>query len=582
MRKNSGINIAEEIKDRCNIVDVIGQVVPLKKAGSNYKGVCPFHNEKTPSFVVSETKQIFTCFGCGATGDVISFVEKYYNLDFRGAVEKLAAEYGIEVSFSSGNGADKDEYYEINRQAARFFYRALREKANPGYDYVARRGLTPETLNKFGIGYADEDWHSLTDHLTGMGFAVDKLVELGLTSSSKGRYYDKFRGRVIFPIMNTGGKVIGFGGRIIGEGEPKYLNSPESPVFRKKNNLYGLNLAREAVNREDSLILVEGYMDVVSLAQAGVRNVAASLGTALTDSQARLIKRYTGNVFLSYDADSAGQNAADRGLDILYNEGLRARVLKVDDGKDPDEYIKAHGSKAFRGLMDRALHHGDFKLARLMEGRNLEDDGDRMNFVRDAVAELKKMKPVEADIYLGRLSEMTGISETAIRREYESENHTETGRRPNPPEGEGNDGEGPEPVERDLIRLMFCDGKYISLPEDVREQAFRTAAGKAIYGAIRESASEGVPDPAGVCELLEGETADRLREILHGVMPGDRDGRLYRECLDFIRTRSLKEENELITLKLSMADDDIDSEELRALMSRQMEIQKLIKQGGAK
>ncbi|MFR9144560.1 MAG: DNA primase, partial [Lentihominibacter sp.] len=318
MNTNNHVNIVDEIKSRCNIVDVIGRVVPLKKAGSNYKGVCPFHNEKTPSFIVSESKQIFTCFGCGATGDLLEFVKRYYNLDFRGSVEMLAKEYGISLEGAFRSNKDKDELYEINRQAARFFFKALRQQANLGYTYMKRRGISEEILNKFGIGYADEKWDSLYGFLRGKGISEEKMLDLGLISKSNGRYFDKFRNRVIFPIINTGGKVIGFGGRIIGEGEPKYLNSQESNIFKKKYNLYGLNLAGGDVRKEDSIILVEGYMDVVSLYQNGVRNVSASLGTALTENQARLIKRYTKNVILSYDADNAGQSAAMRGLDILY------------------------------------------------------------------------------------------------------------------------------------------------------------------------------------------------------------------------------------------------------------------------
>lgn len=229
-------NIIDEIKSRCNIVDVIGRVVPLKKAGANYKGICPFHNEKTPSFVVSEQKQIFTCFGCGASGDVIEFVKRYNNLDFRGAAERLAGEYGISLDGAFKSSKDKDELYEINRQAARFWYRKLRDKANPGYTYMQRRGISNDVLNKFGIGYAPDSWQELYEHLTSLGFSDKRLLELGLIARSDktGRYYDKFRNRVIFPIMNTAGKVIGFSGRIIGDGEPKYLNSQESSIFLKK------------------------------------------------------------------------------------------------------------------------------------------------------------------------------------------------------------------------------------------------------------------------------------------------------------------------------------------------------------
>ena len=303
----------EELKSRLNIVDVIGRVVPLRRAGSNFKGVCPFHNEKTPSFVVSEQKQIFTCFGCGASGDAIEFTKRYYNLEFQEAVEKLAAENGLSISLHKGNG-DREKYYEINKEAARFFYRAFTEQQNAGYTYMKNRGMDDAILKKFGIGYADESWDSLYLFFKKKGISEKILLELGLISESKGKYYDKFRNRVMFPIINTSGKVIGFGGRAIGQAEPKYLNSPENKVFQKKNNLYALNITKQDIGKEGYAILVEGYMDAISLYQNGVRNVGASLGTALTDNQARLLNRYTKNVVLSYDADSAGRNAALRGI----------------------------------------------------------------------------------------------------------------------------------------------------------------------------------------------------------------------------------------------------------------------------
>ena len=224
------------LKDRIDIVEVVSRVVTLKRAGSSYKGVCPFHSEKTPSFVVSEQKQIFTCFGCGTSGDAIEFVKRYYNLDFSEAVEKLAQEYGVELEKSSGYGRDLDIYYKINKAAATFFYRAFTEKANKGYAYMKKRGLSNTVLKKFGIGYADEKWDSLYNHLIGLGYDKKVILELGLATESKGKCYDKFRNRVMFPIINTSGKVIGFGGRAIASGDnPKYLNSPESVIFRKKN-----------------------------------------------------------------------------------------------------------------------------------------------------------------------------------------------------------------------------------------------------------------------------------------------------------------------------------------------------------
>ena len=580
MSTKNQVNIVDEIKSRCNIVDVIGRVVPLKKSGSNFKGVCPFHNEKTPSFVVSETKQIFTCFGCGATGDVIAFVKRYYNLEFRGAVEMLAREYGISLDGAFRSNRNKDELYEINRQAARFFYKAMREKSNKGYTYMKNRGISEETMNKFGIGYADDGWTSLYDFLGAAGVAEKKMLELGLISKSKDRCFDKFRDRVIFPIINTAGKVIGFGGRIIGDGEPKYLNSQESGIFQKKNNLYGLNLARKDVSREDSIVLVEGYMDVVSLYQAGVRNVSASLGTALTENQARLIKRYTRNVVLSYDSDQAGQNAAMRGIDILYREGLRARVLRVFDGKDPDEFIRKNGRGAFYDLMDNALPYGDFKLEFAKAGYDLDDEQQKLDFLRDAVGILQSMKPVEADFYIKKLSADTGISEGAIRFEY-SGNTSQEKKMPAGIETSTDlkDYEEQMPlVEQDMIKLMLLDEKFVHLPDDISDKAFRSTAGINIHRNLLAADDGQRPfDINRLKDLLDEDAVQALDMINSKIIPQGREDSIYNDCIDRIRLNELKkQENEIIT-RLSMADEDENGEEIVKLTKQLMDIQKKIK-----
>lgn len=581
MSGNNQINIVDEIKSRCNIVDVIGRVVSLKKAGSNYKGVCPFHNEKTPSFVVSETKQIFTCFGCGATGDVIAFVKRYYNLEFRGAVEMLAKEYGISLEGAFNSNKDKEELYEINRQAARFFYRALREKANPGYTYMKNRGISEETLNKFGIGYADDSWDSLYKFLASKGYKEEKLVELGLISKSKDRYFDKFRGRVIFPILNTSGKVIGFGGRIIGDGEPKYLNSQESSVFQKKFNLYGLNLTGKDVRNEDSIVLVEGYMDVVSLYQNGIRNVSASLGTALTENQARLIKRYTKNVILSYDADQAGQNAALRGLDILYAEGCRAKVLKVTDGKDPDEFIKKNGKSEFKKLMQSAVPYGDFKLSMAKAGYDIDDEQQRIEFLREAIIILRSMNPMEADIYIKKLASETGISEGAIRFEYSGNNSQEKNSTLFHDKGaESADSELHIPLlEQDLLKLMLLDSSYVVLPEDVKTGTFTTYAGRIIYEKLYEMASNNDNiDLNKLEDSLDEETMDQLEIIKEKIIPQGREKAIYEECIGQIRKRDLKKKESQIIMQLSMADEEENHDEIVRLTEELMDIQKKIRE----
>ncbi len=582
MSINNNVNIVDEIKSRCNIVDVIGRVVPLKKAGSNYKGVCPFHNEKTPSFVVSETKQIFTCFGCGATGDVLEFVKRYYNLDFKGSVEMLAKEYGISLEGAFKSSKNKEELYEINRQAARFFYRALRERANPGYAYMKNRGISDETLNKFGIGYADGRWDSLYGHLKGLGITEEKMMELGLISKSKDRYFDKFRDRVIFPIWNTGGKVIGFGGRIVGDGEPKYLNSQESSIFQKKYNLYGLNLTGGEVRKEDAIILVEGYMDVVSLYQGGIRNVSASLGTALTENQARLIRRYTKNVILSYDADQAGQNAAMRGLDILYNEGCRARVLKVTDGKDPDEFIKKNGRKAFLELVNNAQAHGDFKLNTVRAKYDLDDQQERIDFIQEAVGVLSSMKPVEADVYIKKLASETGISEGAIRLEYSGNNSQEK----KSSKGFTSDGSRAAPesentiplIEQDLLKLMLIDVKYTDMPDDIRDNVFSNRTAKNIYESMLSVDDGKRPmDINKLKDILEEDDIGCLAEIEEKIIPAGKEDEVFRDCMDQIRRKFLKKQEQEIIIKLSMADEEENRDDIIRLTRQLMDIQKLIR-----
>ena len=581
MSINGQINIVDEIKSRCNIVDVVGRVVPLKKAGSNYKGVCPFHNEKTPSFVVSETKQIYTCFGCGASGDLINFVERYYSLDFRGAVEMLAKEYGINLDGAFKSSKDKDEYYEINRQAARFFFKAMRQKSNPGYTYMKKRGISEEILNKFGIGYADDSWTSLYEFLKGQGISDNKLMDLGLISNSKGRYFDKFRDRVMFPIMNTAGKVIGFGGRIIGQGEPKYLNSQESNVFQKKNNLYGLNLTRADVSREDSIILVEGYMDAVALYQFGIRNVSASLGTALTENQARLIKRYTKNVILSYDADSAGQNAAFRGLDVLYKEGCRAKVLKVTDGKDPDEFVKKNGRKSFLDLVENAVPYGDFKIDAIRSKYDIDDQQQRVDFISEAVSVLKAMKPVEADIYIKKLAEQTGISEGAIRFEYSGNNsQKQTPGIYEKKEEEKDPDENAMPlVEQDLIKLMLIDERFTKLPESIKDIAFKSEPGRIIYNSVLKVDDGKRPlDINRLKDFLDENSAECLEMIDDKIIPNGREDIMFNDCISLIKKEFLKAQEDEIITKLSMADEDDNRDNIISLTQQLIEIQKELKE----
>ncbi len=567
----------ENMKNQVNIVDVVGRAVQLKRAGSNYKGCCPFHNEKTPSFVVSEQKQIFTCFGCGASGDVIEFVKRYYNLDFSDAVEKIASEEGITLERRQSHD-NREIYYQVNKLAANYFYRAFTEQANRGYAYMKRRGISPAVLKKFGIGYADREWDSLYRYLLSQGVDKKIMVELGLVSEGKnGKCYDKFRDRVIFPIINTSGKVIGFGGRAVNpEDNPKYLNSPESKIFQKKNNLYGLNISRQNVGKDGFIILVEGYMDTIALYQSGVQNVAASLGTALTENQAKLIKRYTRDVILSYDADNAGRAAALRGLEILKKEDCKVRVLHVTDGKDPDEYVKKNGKTAFLKLIDGALPYGDYRLAAARTGFDLSKDSDKIDYMRKAVAILKELSPVEQDIYITKLSKELKIAEGAIKMELLGNNNTET------PPSHGREGEHREevqtteiaPIERTLLKVMLTDDSFIEKGADYPE-VFRSPFAVKIYDILAdEYKAHKFIDINRILDGLSAEEAECLTEICDHVIVGGSAAQVFDECIDSWNSMRLAEEEKRLIMLLSMADEEDNQERINNLTEQLMKIQR--------
>ena len=574
-------NILEEIKSRCNIVDVIGRHVSLKKTGTNHKGLCPFHNEKTPSFVVSEDKQIFTCFGCGATGDVIEFTQRYNNLDFHGAVEKLADECGIDLGQTSfAAEGNKAKLYEINREAAAFFYRSFTKKANAGYDYMNKRGIMPETLRKFGVGYADSDWQSLYNFFSEKGTDENLLMKLGLISKSKDKYYDKFRERVMFPIINTRGKVIGFGGRTVGDGTPKYLNSPESAIFYKKNNLFGLNLTREDINRENCAILVEGYMDVISLYQHGIRNVSASLGTALTENQAAMLKRYTENIVLAYDSDEAGQAATMRGIDILRSAGCKIKILRISDGKDPDDFIKNKGKEAFLELVREAIPFPDYKIGLLKKKFDVNTMQGSVGFLQEAAKIIKSLSPVEADAYIKKIAGQAKISEGALRMEVYGNMHREpaahiTSRKQVTAADRLSVKKSSEfLLEKYLIKLMLVKSAYI-LKISPYADAFKNPAYFRIYEIIKSLYRDDEEiDIKKVFDSLDEEGRRLLKDIIENIQFADKDSEVFDDCISHINSMSrVKREDEIIKL-LSVLDDEKDKDKIFALTQELMQIQR--------
>ena len=400
-------DIIEEVRMKNDIVDVVSQYVKLTRRGSSYFGLCPFHNEKTPSFSVTPAKQMYYCFGCGAGGNVFNFVMEYENYSFGEALSHLAERAGVElprIEYSQAARAKAEKratLLEINKEAGRYFYYQLRrENGKTAYAYLKGRGLSEETIRKFGLGYSDKYSNDLYQYLKSKNYSDELLRESGLFNVDERQgMYDKFWNRVIFPIMDVNNRVIGFGGRVMGEGKPKYLNSPETQIFDKGRNLYGLNIAR--TTRKNYLILCEGYMDVISMHQAGFTNAVASLGTALTSGHASLIKRYTQEVLLLYDSDQAGVKAALRAIPILREAGVNSRIVNLRPHKDPDEFIKAEGAEAFEKRLEAAMDSFMFRI-HIASGEFQMEEPQGQNRFFDRCAEylLELSDELERNLYI--------------------------------------------------------------------------------------------------------------------------------------------------------------------------------------
>lgn len=415
--------LIEEIRISNDIVEVVSEYVKLERKGKDYFGLCPFHKEKTPSFSVVPGKQIFYCFGCGKGGNVFQFIMNSENLDYIEAVKMLADRARIQLP--EGEGKEDQEkaklkkgILQINLEAARFFYETL-NSANgiKGREYIKRRNLKESTVRRFGIGYSSEQWDMLYKHLVNKGFDERYIAKSGLVMpNKKGGYYDRFRGRVIFPIFDLRGNVIGFGGRVTDSSMPKYMNSPETLVYNKGKNLYALNFAKNS--GEKRLIIVEGYMDVISLHQCGILNTVASLGTALTESQGRILKKYAEEIIISYDADTAGQAATMRGLDLLDNIGCNVKVLLIPEGKDPDEFIRNNGVDEFRRLIDKSLSLLEYKIKVLKSKVDTKTTDGKINFLNKIADVLSKVdNNVEREMYLKKFAADYNITEESLYAE---------------------------------------------------------------------------------------------------------------------------------------------------------------------
>lgn len=509
--------IIEEVRNQNDIVDVISEYVKLQKKGANYFGLCPFHNEKSPSFSVSPGKQMYYCFGCGEGGNVISFVMKYENYSFIEAVQMLASRAGIELpqvtrSKEEKENADKrSQILTINTLAAKFYYYMLKsEKGALAYHYLRGRELSDNTITGFGLGYSDKYSDSLYKYMKNKGYKDDILKETGLFTFEEKGVHDKFWNRVMFPIMDVNNKVIAFGGRVMGDGKPKYLNSPETKVFDKSRNLYGLNIAR--TSRKDYLLICEGYMDVISLHQAGFNNAVAALGTSFTSGHASLIKRYAKEVVLTFDSDGAGIKAALRAIPILREAGLSIKVLSMKPYKDPDEFIKALGPEAYEERIEKATNYFIFQVGTLMNEYNLYDPSEKTEFhnkVADMLLEFED--EIERNNYLESVCRTFNIPLDGLRQLVKKKGLNYIGKKQREEKEtikSGNKEKEEAVVLAQQILLTWlieeknifeCVAKYVS-PSDFSDDFYKRVAG--IFWAQME---ENEANPAKIIDNFQDE-----------------------------------------------------------------------------
>ena len=530
----------DELRGRVDIVDVVSDYVELKQKGRRFWGRCPFHGEKTPSFSVDSEAQMYYCFGCHKGGTVINFVMDIERMEFMDAVRMLAERAHMELPERVGDGRDSDKMralreriYEANLEAARFYHATIwTAEGAKALSYLHKRGLDDAGIRRFGLGSTAQGWDALTRHLTGKGFTFEELKQAGLASEKDGRRYDMFRDRAMFPIINPQGKVLGFGGRIMGDGNPKYLNTSDTPVFNKRQGLYALNMARKERGLK-RLILVEGYMDVVSLRQQGVPGVVATLGTALTEEQARLFKRYAPEVWVCYDGDGAGQKAILRALDIFESQDMPARVIDIPGGMDPDEYVREKGADGFEAL--KQMPPCEYRMLRAADAVDLTTQDGRTQYAIACCNILRKVKnPVELENYLDKLIVQTGFAREVLMRQIGVEALAVEQRHPaqtDRPLRRETHKELPEHVKAQqmLVNLMAAGRLERALPMDA---AFVTEP----YKTIARLLSEG-QTPAAIVEQLDENVRDEAAQAMlsDSNIEADKTALAVSQCMNKIR-----------------------------------------------
>ena len=540
------------VKDKNEITDVIGSYIKLERKGYNYWACCPFHHEKTPSFTVNALDKYYHCFGCGASGDVITFLKEYENVEFMQAVRILADRAGLEVpAFDDRDSKElalkkqkKDRLLSLLKDTARFYLNNLYSgNATEHLAYLQKRGIAPSTMKKFGLG-ASLDFTSLPAYLRANGYPAEECLESGACAKSEdGRIYDAMGGRLIVPIIDSIGDVIAFGGRILKKSDrAKYKNTRDTEIFDKSKNLFNINLIKKEKRAQaiPYIILVEGYMDVISLYQAGFHSVGASMGTSLTKDQARLIKRYTDSVLISYDGDSAGQNANLRGLDILKREGLKVRVVPLPDGLDPDDVIQKRGAEGYQNCLDKAMPLIDFRILCLRRQYDIQKTDERLDFVKKALAIVKEAESeAEREELLSRISKISGISTAALSSDLEKVSVAPAAdEAPRPPQKEGSK----EEKAADFILCACLFSKPYAVSFDLENYTFEGTK-KVIADYILEGRAKNKILVSGVFDLLGSDNSE-LSAVLNcdrgDNMEGESAARYFADCVKILKRKELK------------------------------------------
>ena len=549
----------DEVVRRSDITEVVSSYVQLRHRGRTHTGLCPFHSEKTPSFVVYPETQSFYCFGCGAGGDVITFVRKINNLDYVEAVKMLAGRAGMPMPEEDDKaGRLRSRVLAINKEAARFFYEQLNAENNDARAaraYWRGRGLSDSTIRRFGLGFSPNDFGALRRHLRTRGYTEEEMLASGLQKrSEKGNVYDVFRGRVMTPIFDLRGNVIAFGGRVLGDEKPKYINSPETLVYKKSKAMFALNIAKKSASRR--YILCEGYMDVISLHQAGFDTSVAACGTALTPDQVRLLGEYADEVVLCYDSDEAGQKATARSLGLFAESPVKVSVLNIPGAKDPDEFIKKYGRERFEALLNGTSNAIEYKLAKVREKYDLARPADRVEYIKDAIRLLAgRLTPTEREVYAGRLAEETDVAKANVMAQLEAAVRANQRRAQRQREKEllntgagadiklpynvpgGEKALGVASAEQQLVAALIRDPSLIPMAESrVKPEQFLMEDMAAAYAAVLEAKRQGhLPDLATLASALPEETVSRLSLLLarnYDVGLGRRDVEMYLDRLE--------------------------------------------------